>query len=63
MEIRISPFFAKFILRLNRSNRVLVMCRGYDNDDENFTELVWEDDKDLDFNDKVDYLEYHLWIR
>ncbi len=66
MEISLSPFFAKFILRVipyGLSHRILVMCRGYSEDLENFTELVWEDDKDLDFNDKETYPEYQLWIR
>ncbi len=29
------------------------MCRGYSEDLENFTELAWSDDKDLDFRDKT----------
>ena len=62
MEIRLSPFFARLILRLNHFHRVLVVCRGYDDDDENFTELVWEDDKDLDFYDRVSYPEFQLWL-
>lgn len=62
MEIRLSPFFAKLILRLNHSNRLLVVCRGYSDDDENFTELVWEDDKNLEFYDRETYPEFQLWI-
>ena len=66
MEIKLSPFFAKLILRIvpyRLSHRILIMCRGYSEDLENFTELVWEDDKCLDFNDKETYREYQLWIR
>jgi len=37
------------------------MCRGYSEDLENFTELVWQDDKNLDFDDKETYLEFQLW--
>lgn len=65
MEITISPVLAKIILRIisyRLSHRVLVMCRGYSEDDKNFTELVWEDDKHLDFYDKEDYPEFQLWI-
>jgi len=40
MEIVISPFFAKLILRLNPFRRVFVMCKGYSEDYKNFTELV-----------------------
>lgn len=66
MEIPLSPFFAKLILRLipyRISHRVLVMCRGYSEDLENFTELVWEDDKYLDFYDQETYPEFQLWLR
>ena len=62
MEIKISPFFAKLILRINPFDRILVVCRGYDEDYENFTELVWEDDKDFDFYDRETYPEFRLWI-
>lgn len=61
MQIPLSPFFAKLILRFNPFNRILVVCRGYSEDDENFTELVWEDDKDLDFYDREWYPEFQLW--
>ena len=45
MELKLSPYLAKFVLRLNPFDRFKVMCRGYGKDFENFTELVWEDDK------------------
>jgi len=62
MEIPIAPFFAKLILRLNPFNRLLVMCRGYSEDYENLTELVWKDDKHLQFSDKKSYPEFQLWL-
>ncbi|OGZ35605.1 MAG: hypothetical protein A3A94_02185 [Candidatus Portnoybacteria bacterium RIFCSPLOWO2_01_FULL_43_11] len=62
MEITISPFFAKLILRLNPFRRAFVMCKGYSDDYENFTELVWEDDKDLDFYDRETYPKFQLWL-
>jgi len=68
IEINLSPFMAKLVLRttsfLNRLShcRFLVMCRGYSEDLENFTELVWADDKDLDFKDSVTYPQFQLWI-
>lgn len=37
------------------------MCRGYSEDLENYTELVWSDDKDLDFMDKNTYPQFQLW--
>ena len=60
-EITISPFIAKLILRFNPFRNILVMCRGYNEDDKNLTELVWEDDKHLNFYDKEDYPEFQLW--
>lgn len=66
MKFTISPFLAKLILRLipyRISHCVLVMCRGYSEDLENLTELVWEDDKYLDFYDKETYPEFQLWLR
>ncbi len=61
MEIKLSPFFAKIILRFNPFNRLKVMCRGYNEDFENFTELVWQDDKHLDFTDQESYPQLQLW--
>jgi len=63
MAISIPPAVAKLILRLNLFRNVLVVCRGYNADDQNYTELVWQDDKDLDFHDKDAYPEFQLWIR
>lgn len=65
MEIQLSPFWVKLILRIvpyGLSHRILIMCRGYSEDLQNFTELVWEDDKYLDFYDKETYPEYQLWL-
>lgn len=61
MVIKLSPFWAKVILRFNPFHRLIVVCRGYNEDDENFTELVWEDDRDLDFYDRDWYPEFQLW--
>lgn len=38
------------------------MCRGYSGDDVNFTELVWQDDKDLDFLSIQNYPEFQIWM-
>ena len=66
MGIPLHPFLAKLFLRIipyRLSHRVLVVCKGYSEDYENFTELVWADDKDLDFYDRDTYPEFQLWIR
>lgn len=63
MAINLSPFWARLLLRLNfLAPQVLVMCRGYGEDFENFTELVWNDDKDLDFADSETYPQFQLWV-
>jgi len=37
------------------------MCLGYGDDIEQFTELVWQDDKLLDFSDRASYPKFQLW--
>lgn len=61
--IPITPAQAKEILWRNTSPDMRVMCRGYSDDDENFTELVWSDDKNLAFWDADTYPEFQLWLR
>ena len=61
MEIKLPPFGAKTILRINPFRRLIVVCKGYNEDYENYTELVWEDDKYLDFYDKDTYPQFQLW--
>lgn len=56
------PLIAKFILSVNIFSNILVVCKGYSEDYENFTELVWKDDKDLDFFDKDTYPQFQLWV-
>jgi len=63
IEVKIPRALAKMILRLNPFASLLVMCRGYGEDDENFTELVWADDHDLDFFDRDAYPEFQVWVR
>lgn len=61
METPLTPFLAKTILRFNPFSRLLVMCLGYGEDFVQFTELVWEDDKELDFYDRESYPKFSLW--
>ncbi len=65
MEIQMPPFLAKLFLRTipyKLSHRIMVVCKGYSEDYKNFTELVWPDDKYLDFYDKETYPEFQLWV-
>jgi hypothetical protein len=64
-EINLNPFWAKIILGVipyKLSHKLLVVCRGYNEDFKNFTELVWDDDENLDFYDKEAYPQFQLWI-
>ena len=61
MTIKLSPILARIILRMNSFSRLKVVCRGYSEDLKNFTELVWEDDKYLDFKDRDTYPQFQLW--
>jgi len=62
MSITIHPLLARVILQLNPFRKILVMCKGYGEDYDNFTELVWEDDKDLNFFDSDTYPQFQLWF-
>ncbi len=62
IEIPLTPQQARAILKHNTSPAITVMCRGYNEDTEQFTELVWADDADLDFEDRVSYPEFQLWV-
>lgn len=63
MAIRVPAFLARFALWIQQfTGGYLVVCRGYNEDDANFTELVWQDDKGLDFCDRQSYPEFQIWI-
>lgn len=63
-SVSVPPQVAKLVLSVNPFHKsLLVMCKGYSEDDKNFTELVWADDKHLDFLDKESYPEFQLWFR
>ena len=62
MATTIKPFLAKIILRFNPFRKILVVCKGYNEDYGNFTELVWKDDKNLDFYDNETYPQFQLWV-
>jgi len=62
MAVTLNPFLAKIILKLNPFRKFLIVCKGYNEDYENFTELVWQDDKDLNFNDRISYTQFQLWV-
>lgn len=65
MEIKINKYCVRFllyILRLLPENKILVVCKGYGEDYELFTQLNWEEDNDLDFVSDNQYCDFQLWI-
>ena len=63
IEVQLNPIQARAILARNNSPDILVMCRGYNGEDDQFTELVWADDAELDFEDRASYPQFQLWVR
>jgi hypothetical protein len=65
MVINVNRFLAKpilFIINVLDCKKVLLVCKGYGDDYELYTELCWEDDKGLDlFRDQV-YQDFKLWF-
>lgn len=61
IEITLTPFLAKLVLQFTPFSRLKVMCLGCGEDFEQFTELVWGDDKYLGFYGKESYPKFQLW--
>ena len=64
MTLKIPRYFAKPVLYLTNffnDNKVILVCKGYDNDFDNHTGLYWDEDKDTDFSDDV-YEDFQIWI-
>lgn len=65
MEIKVNRFFAKpvlFLINIFWINKVHLVCLGYGDDFELFTELNWKEDKDLDLYNDYAYQDYRLWF-
>ena len=43
-------------------NHFIVVCKGYDEDYDNYTGLYWDEDKYIDFKDDEQYSDFQLWI-
>lgn len=65
MEIKINKYCVRFLLYLSYflpQNKVLMVCKGYGEDYELFTQLNWEEDNELDFVNDKQYEDFQLWI-
>jgi len=59
-SIKIPRWLVTFVLWVFQGiadNKVCVVCRGYNEDSENYTGIYWGDEIDID-----DYMDYQLWI-
>jgi len=64
-SININKRIAKPILYLSKffnDNYFILVCKGYNEDDDNYTGLYWDEDKDLYFLDKC-YTDYQIWFK
>jgi hypothetical protein len=64
-NIKITKSFVKIFLFISRffsDNNFVVVCKGYDADEENYTGLYWDDDKDIYLRDDT-YYDFQLWFR
>lgn len=62
MTIKINRKIAKVFVFLSKvfNYRFCVACKGYSDDAENYTGLDWDNDKDMDYSDKI-YTNFEIW--
>lgn len=64
MDLKISRSFVKpilFLLNILNCQKMLIVCKGYGEDYESYTELCWEEDKELDFKNDIQYQDFRIW--
>lgn len=64
VSVNISRRIAKPILYLSKffnDNYFILVCKGYNEDDVNYTGLYWNEDRDLDFRDET-YSDFQIWL-
>lgn len=65
MKISLNKNIVKFFLYVSQflpENKFLVVCKGYGEDNELFTQLNWQEDSELDFVNDIQYSNYQLWV-
>jgi len=65
MEVKVSRRFAKpilFLFKILGCQKMLVVSKGFGIDYELFTELFWDEDKELDFNNDTQYQDFRIWL-
>lgn len=64
MAIKIPKVFVKlflFIIQNINDNHIALVCKGYNEEYDNYTALYWNDDKDLDLKDET-YRDFQIWL-
>lgn len=64
MSLKIPKFLVKpvlFITNFFNDNKIILVCKGYNEDYENYIGLYWDEDKDMDLSDNV-YEDFRIWI-
>lgn len=64
MTIKLNKNLVKGVLYLTQifpESIVLIMCKGYGDDHEFYTQLSWKEDSDLDFATDNQYYDFELW--
>lgn len=64
VSIRIIKRLVKPVLYMSRvfnDNYFILVCKGYNEDYDNYTGLYWNEDKDLDTNDNS-YEDFQIWL-
>jgi hypothetical protein len=51
-----------FLSKLFNDNYFIIVCKGYNEDYENYTGLYWSEDKDLDISDEQ-YSNFKIWYK
>lgn len=51
-----------FISKFFNDNYLVIVCKGYDGDDNDYTGLYWSEDKDLDTSDEQ-YSNFKIWYK
>ena len=65
MGKKVNRSFAKpiiFLFKIFGCQKILLVCKGYGEDYELFTELCWEEDKELDFKNSTQYQDFRIWL-
>ena len=65
MKVNIPRILVKGVLIFTKyfdDNKMVLVCKGYNDDYVNYTGLYWDEDRDMDVRDG-EYEDFQLWIR